>query len=236
MGFGPFRGLPRRHSPGRSLWRWITVVAGVAVVGVALSWAVEPYQQTQEFRQQVGCDRNAPGCFGSEPGLIASRRTYTTSHYHDGHQSGETTHYEITWQRADGSQQSQDVSRGLYIKAAEGQPAILRTWRGEVVGVEVMGGAQWFQPQPSRSLAGWLHLAWFGLGVAVWGWALGWWDGLFMFAWRTGVWMFISLVPVSLTTEILAYGWPNDPIATIVVVLFFVGVPGYMLISWLKNW
>ncbi|MEO3874039.1 hypothetical protein ABGB18_34970 [Nonomuraea sp. B12E4] len=232
----------RRSLPGRSPGRWIVVALGLAVLVSALAGAAGPFWQTRQFREVAACEQDAGGCFGNEDGSIAGRRTYTTtttSTDANGHTSTTTTtHYEVTWQRADGSRQSRDVSESFYRKSGEGQPARLRLWRGEVVGVEVMGGEQWFLPEVGATLGYWLCLAWFGLGILLWGLLFGWWDGLFMLGFRTFAWMFISIVPVSMTTEALAYGLDGgiDLILPVALGLFFVGIAGWILLGSLERW
>ncbi|SDK75136.1 DUF2500 family protein [Nonomuraea jiangxiensis] len=216
---------------------------GLGVLVAALVGAAAPYRQTREFREVVACDdRGADGCFGSEAGSVAARRTYTTtttSTDANGHTStSTTTHYEVTWQRADGSRQTSDVSEDFYGKAREGEPARLRLWRGEVVGVEVMGGEQWFLPEAGETLGYWLYLAYLGLGVMLWGLLYGWWDGFFMLAFRTFAWMFMSFVPVSMATDALAYGLDGGTglVVQIVLALFFAGIAGWMLLGSLERW
>lgn len=222
---------------GRSMGRWVVVAVGLAVLGAAFTYAVNPYQVTREFRRVVDCEGSAD-CFASEPGSISDRRTYTTTHTDADGFTHTTTHYEVTWERANGACQSRDVSASFYHKAREGQPANLRVWHGDVVGVEVMGGSQWFLPESGRALGLWLHVAWLGLGVLLWGLFFGWWDGVFMLAFRTFSWMFMSVVPVSITTSALAYGWEIGVglVVRIVLGLFFVGVGGALLLGSLKRW
>jgi hypothetical protein len=238
-----YRRWPRRLSlPERSLGRWIVVALGLGVLVTALAAAAGPYRQTQEFREVVACEQSVGDCFGKEPGSIAARRTYTTtttSTDANGNSSTTTTtHYEVTWQRANGSRQTRDVSSSFYLKAQEGQPATLRLSRGEVVGVEVMGGVQWFLPESGKTLGYWLELAFFGLGVLLWGLLFGWWDGFFMLAFRTFAWMFMSFVPVDMTTDALAYGLDGGVGLVIHIVLgvFFAGVAGVILIGSLEHW
>ncbi|MEO3805029.1 hypothetical protein [Nonomuraea sp. B1E8] len=241
------RRWPRRISLSRrSAGRWIVVAFGLGVLVTALVGAAGPYRQTREFREVVTCERGVGDCFGNEPGSIAGRRTYTTTtttthtdaNGHTYTTTSTTTHYEVTWQRADGSRKAREVSRSFYSKAKQGQPATLRLWRGEVVGVEVMGGAQWFLPKSGTMLGGWLYLAFFGLGVLLWGALFGWWDGFFMLAFRTFAWMFMGLLPVDMATDALAYGLPTgaDLVVQVVLALFFTGIAGGMLLGSLDRW
>jgi hypothetical protein len=222
------------------------VALGLGVLVAALAGATDPYRQTREFREVVACERAASDCFGSEAGSVVDRRTYTTTStttYTDGNghtytSTTTTTHYEVTWQRADGSREARNVSLRFYAKAKEGQPAALRIWHGEVVGVEVMGEAHWFLPKSGAVLNGWLYLAFFGLGVLLWGVLFGWWDGLFMLAFRTFAWMFIGFLPVGMTTDALAYGLATgaDLVIEIAFALFFTGIAGGMLFGSLDDW
>jgi hypothetical protein len=238
-----FRRLSRSGSlPKRSLRRWIVVALGLGVLVAGFAGAADPYRQTREFREVVACEGDAAGCFDQEPGTMVGRRTYTTTTTHtdaNGHPSTTTTtHYEVTWQRADGSRQNRDVSSSFYDKAQEGQLANLRLWRGEVVGVEVMGGAEWFLPESGESLGYWLHLAFLGLGILLWGLLFGWWDGFFMLAFRTFAWMFMSFVPVGLATDAVAYGLDIGfgLVSTIVFGVFSIAIAGWMLVGSLDRW
>ncbi|WP_153034773.1 hypothetical protein [Amycolatopsis sp. YIM 10] len=213
------------------------VALGLAVLVAALVAAAEPYRQTQEFRAAVACEQG-DGCFGGEAGSIVGRDRYTRTHSDsDGH-TRTTTHYEITWQRADGSRQTRDVSSSFYGQAQNGDPATLRLWRDEVVGVEVMGGAEWFLPESGETLSYWLYLAFFGLGVLLWGLLFGWWDGFFMLAFRAFCWMFMSFVPVQMATDALAHGLDTgtDLVIPIVSSVFFLGIAGGMLFGTLDVW
>ena len=228
--------------PGRSLRRWVVVALGLGVLVTGLAGAAAPYRQTVRFGEAAVCERDAGGCFGQEAGSIVGRRTYTTTSTQtdaNGNSSTTTTtHYAVTWQRHDGSQQDRDVSSSFYDKAQEGQPANLRLWQGEVVGVEVMGGAEWFLPESGESLGHWLYLAHFGLGVLLWGLLFGWWDGFFMLAFRAFAWMFTSFVPVSMATDYLAYGldFGFGSVATAVFGVFSVVIAGWMLVGSLGRW
>ncbi|WP_406289418.1 hypothetical protein [Embleya sp. NBC_00896] len=203
---------------------------------VALVGAADPYRQTREFRATVKCERG-DDCFGSEAGSIAGRRTYTTTSTDSEGYTTTTTHYEVTWQRADGSRQGREVSGNFYRKAQEGEPVTLRLWRDEVVGVEVMGTAEWFLPKSATMLVFWLYLAYFGLGVLLWGMLFGWWDGFFMLCFRTVSWMFTSAVPVQIATDALAYGLNTEsaPIGAIVFGVFFTGIAAGMVFSTLRH-
>ncbi|MEU9832010.1 hypothetical protein AB0D67_10780 [Streptosporangium sp. NPDC048047] len=229
-------------SPGRSPARWIVVLLGLGVVVAALAAAGGPYRQTRAFREVVACEERGGACFAREPVSIVGRRTYTTTTTHtngDGTTSTDTTtHFEVTWQRAGGSRQSRDVSPGLYEKAKEGQPATLRLWRGEVVGVDASGETARFAPEASGTLGNWLILAFLGLGILLWGLLFGWWDGFFMLFWRAFVWTFMSIVPVQMATGVLAYGMDTGAalVVDIVVCALFVGIPAWMLLGSFDRW
>ena len=236
----------RPVSAGGSLWertfrQWMIVVLGVGVLVVALAAAAGPYRQTREVRAAVGCE--AGDCLASERGSIASRRTFTTTttdtaaNDHMSTTTTTTTHYLVTWQRSDGSQQASEVSSSFYDKAREGQPATLRLWHEEVVGVEVADGTQWFLPESGSTLGRWLFLAFFGLGVLLWGLFFAWWDGLFMLAFRTFAWMFMCFVPVDTATNYLAYGWPTGVGLGVDIAIGALcsGVAGWLLIGTLEG-
>ncbi|MGW0942509.1 hypothetical protein ACWD4O_08100 [Streptomyces sp. NPDC002623] len=213
------------------------VVLGVAVLVVALSGAADPYRQIREFRGVVACERDAGDCFDGEAGSVVGRRTYTTTTTHTDANGGTytdtTTHYEVTWQRADGSREARNVSSGFHDKAEKGKPVTLRLWHGEVVGVEVAGGSQWFLPKSGGTLNTRLYVAHFGLGLLLWGLLLGWWDGFFMLVFRTFAWMFMSFMPVRMATHALAYGLDTGfgLVVEVVMGLVFTGVAGFLLIG-----
>jgi len=220
-GLRAVRGWVMRLHPPRRPWgvvslpqgstaRWVLVAIGFGLLVTALAGTVEPYRETREFRQVSACEQSVGDCFDDEQGSIVGKRTYTTtSSSTDANGITTTTttrHYEVTWQRADGSRTTREVRSTFYRKAEEGQPATMRLLRGEVVGVEVAGGSQWFLPESGSALGHWLYLAFFSLGVLLWGLLFGWWDGIFMLAFRTFAWMFLSFMPVTTTTNALAYG------------------------------
>ncbi|MEV1065178.1 hypothetical protein [Streptomyces sp. NPDC050263] len=218
------------------------VALGVAVLVVALVGAADPYRQIREFRGAVACERDAGDCLDSEAGSVVGRRTYTTTTTRTDANgvtyTDTTTHYEVTWQRADGSRQARDVSSGFHDKAEKGKPVTLRLWHGEVVGVEVTGGAQWFMPKSGGTLNIWLYGAHFGLGLLLWGLLLGWWDGFFALGFRMFAWMFMSLLPVAIATHALAYGLDTGIglVVEVVLALVFAGAAGFLLIGSLDHW
>jgi hypothetical protein len=223
-----------------TLGRWIVIAVGLIVLAVSLNAAVKPYREIREFRDVVACDRVVGNCFTNESGSITGRRTYTETTTHTDANGGTstttTTHYEVTWQRADGSVQAREVSTSFYGLAREGQPANLRIYDGHVVGIQVMGGAEWFLPKSGRALGWWLLLAFFGLGVTLWGLLFGWWDGFFMLAWRTFVWMFMAFTPVNLLTTSLAYGFNGARlVGGLLFSVFAIGVAGWMLSTSLER-
>ncbi|GGM75436.1 hypothetical protein GCM10011609_09210 [Lentzea pudingi] len=234
--------LRRMRLPGRALGRWLVVVCGLGVLVVALAGAAGPFERTREFREVSACEQGAGGCFDAEKGSIVARRTYTTTSTHtDANGSTTTTttvHHEVTWQRADGSRRARDVPSSFYAAAPEGQEAVLQLWRGEVVGVKVMGAAAWFLPESGSSLRWWSYLAHLGVGVLLWGLLFGWWDGFFMLAFRLFCWMFLSVVPVGFVTHGLAYGFATGSglVFEILTGAFFALVAGAMLVSTLNDW
>jgi hypothetical protein len=223
--------------PRRSLGRWIVVAVGLGLLVVALAAAAEPYRQTREFRGVVACEQSGD-CFGKEAGAIVGRNTYTTTRTDSEGHTTTTTHHEVTWQRADGSRETRDVSGSFYGAVQEGEPITLRLWRDEVVGVEVTGAEEWFLPESGEALGGWLLLAFFGLGVLLWGLLFGWWDGFFALGGRTFCWMFMGIVPVHMVVDASAYGLATgiELVISIVFMVFIVGIGGAMLFSSLDDW
>ncbi|WP_143173371.1 hypothetical protein [Nocardiopsis flavescens] len=232
--------------PRPTLGRSVVVLLGLGVLVAALLGAAGPYRQTREFREAVACERAAGDCFEGEAGSIAGRRTYTTTsttthtdaNGHTYTSTTTTTHHEVTWQRADGSRQARDVSSAFYSEAGEGEPATLLLWRGEVVGVEVAGGEEWFLPESGAMLAAWSYLAFLGLGVMLWGLVFGWWDGFFMLSFRVFAWMFLGVLPVGMAADALAYGPATgaELVVEVLVALLFSGIAGWMLIGSLDPW
>lgn len=190
----------------------------------------------------MGCEERAGNCLSGEPGFITSRRTYTTTTTTQTDSTGTpttttTTHYQVTWQRTDGSRQTHEVSAKFYDKAREGQPATLRLWRNEIVGVEVTDATEWFLPRSGSTLGYWLFAAFLGLGILLWGLLFGWWDGWFILAYRTFVWMFMGIAPVGMTTYALAYGLPTGLglVIGIAVSAVCLGIAGRALIASLDD-
>ncbi|WP_436770595.1 hypothetical protein [Yinghuangia sp. YIM S09857] len=221
----------------RSVARWIVVAVGLGTLVAALVAAAGPFRETRDFRATVTCEKNRDDCFDSEAGSITGRRTYTTTSTDSEGNTTTTTHHEVTWQRADGSRETRDVSTSFYKKAREGEPATLRLWHGDVVAVEVMGAKESFLPEAAGTLALWLYAAYFGLGVFLWGLLFGWWDGFFMLFFRTLSWMFAGIFPVMITTSALAYGLNGHSasIGTVVFGVFFTGIAVFILTGSLDN-
>jgi hypothetical protein len=194
---------------GGAVSRLIWVVVGLALLWGALDSGAEPYRQTLEFRRITACDGTVGGCLEREPGLIVGRRTWTetpTSTTADGTWSTSTiAHWAVTWRRLDGSEQTRDVGRVFFAVAREGQAATLRIYLGQVVGVEVTGGSEWFLPKAGEKLRSWLLVAFLGLGFVLWGQLFGWWDGFFMFTLRTLAWILIGSLVLNAVTYSVAY-------------------------------
>ncbi|MBY8856189.1 hypothetical protein K7711_06855 [Nocardia sp. CA2R105] len=207
---------------------------GLGVIVAALYSAAGPYRQIREFRAVMTCEHNSGGCLDSERGSIADRRTYTTVETQTDSNGSMTTtvitHYEVTWQRADGSRQPRQVSRSFYDKAAKRTPVTLRLWHQEVVGVQVAGGAEWFLPKSGEALGYRFGLAFLGLGMLLWGLLFGWWDGILLLFFRTCIWMFMGFVLVGTTTHALAYGLNTWPYLILEIALVAIG-GGMLLVS-----
>ncbi|GAA4262845.1 hypothetical protein [Dactylosporangium darangshiense] len=231
-----FRGYrrPGRHSAGR----WIVAALGLGLLVAALVVANGPYRQTREFRRVAACQAGGTECFAGEPGTIRGRDEYTTTDSNSNGSTSTTTHYEVTWEESGGGRQTREVSWDLYRHAEDGAPATLRRWRGEVVALETGGTTEWFVPRAGQMLWLWLILAWFGLGVTLWGLLFGWWDGFFFLGYRTFCWMFVSLVPVAMTVDALAYGLHVGAIfvGELLFGIFATAIGGWMLVSTLKRW
>lgn len=201
--------------PARWPWtRWLVIVIGVVVIGVGIGGAIAPLRQTEEFRAAVQCDREGGGCVGREPATVVGRRTYTTTSDSSdaaGHSTTTfTRHWEVTWRRAGNEPQHRDVTEEFYEHVLPDQSITLRTWRGEVVGLEVPGSLDWFVPAVSELLRLWLLLAHAGLGVSLWGLIIGRWSGFFMLGFRAFCWMFLGATPAWLLTNVSAYGLQLD--------------------------
>ena len=226
---------------GGAVSRWIWVVVGLAVLWGALDAAAEPYRQTVGFRRITACDGTVGGCIEREPGFIVGTRTWTettTSTNADGTSStSTTTRYKATWRRLDGSQETRDVSSDFFAVAREGQPAALRIHLGEVVGVEVAGGSEWFLPRAGAKLLAWLLVAFLGLGFVLWALLFGGWDGFFMLIWRSCVWLAIGYVVVTAVTYSVAYEThPNVSAGDVLGGVFVIGIAGWMLVCSLDFW
>ena len=189
-----------------SLGRWVMVLLGVSVMVGALVAAVEPYRQTRQFREVVACEENVGGCFVREQGSIAGRRTYTTTHTDSEGHTSTTRHYEVTWQRADGSRESREVPSGFYAKVRAGQPATLRVWRQEVVAVEAAGAREWFLPTPAGLFVVWLFVAHFGLGLLVRGLLAARRRGPSLFFFYVLGWLVMGSGPILAGADVLALG------------------------------
>jgi len=213
------------------------VAVALGMLVVALIGVRSPYHQTREFRAVVACDKARHDCLARERGSIAGRSTYETTDTDANNNTTTTTHYQVTWRRADGtSRQTWEVSPGFYRRVSPGQPATLRVWRGQVVGVEVEGGAQWRLPSSGLRLGYWLVLAFLGIGVVLWG-LFGWWDGFFLLVFRSVAWLCIGVMPTYLTTHALAYGLDPGGISgwAIVTGVPFTGMAGWILLTTLDH-
>ncbi|MGW5922125.1 hypothetical protein ACWFPY_24305 [Nocardia fluminea] len=193
-----------------SRFRGLLALAGLAVVVIGLIGAVFPAQETLRFQQAVRCERGGGGCLDREIVTISDRRTWevTSTSGGGGDSPSSTTtdtYYEITWRRADGSHESEDVESFIFDLAHEGQPATLRRWHGEVVAVEVASRTEWFLPNSAGLLGLELWVVFFGGGILLWG-LYGWWDGFFFLAYRAGCWAMAGIAPAAGLTHILAYG------------------------------
>jgi hypothetical protein len=213
---------------------WLAAAIGLGVIAVALAAGAGPYRQSREYHRLDRCEEAGAGdCFGRQPVTIVHRRTYIKVTRSDDTETRTRVH-EVTWERADGGRTTRRVSRAIHDAAVEGRPADLRTWRGEVVGVEVAGVEQWFTPRAGWSLAGWLGLGWFGLGIVLWGLLVRWWDGVFMLVLRAFFWTLTAAMPATLAMGFALYGWDTDGparsmVIAVVVALVFTAFPAGLL-------
>ncbi|HEY8480056.1 MAG TPA: hypothetical protein VIL71_09520 [Spirillospora sp.] len=201
-------------------------VLGLSILAGGLFAAADPYRQTRQFREVVACEHSVGNCFTREQSSIVDRRTWvTTNTDSDGHTTT-TTHYEITWRRADGSRESREVMPNFYEKARPGEPAVLRIWRQEVVAVEVRGGTKWFLPAPGRLLGFWLFVAYFGFGVLLRGLLVSRRPGWVTLIFGSIGWLLLGSGPVLVTTAALAYGLSMEAILDDLVFGVFAAVVG----------
>ncbi|MGW6725685.1 hypothetical protein ACWF9G_07250 [Nocardia sp. NPDC055029] len=207
----------------------------MSVIVFALTAAIDPYRQTRQFHHALRCEQTGGTCFTQESVSISERRTYETTSTTTGSDgttsTTRTTHYELTWQRGDGSRQSHEVSWDLYDRSRAGLPASLQVWRGQVVGITVDGRTDTFSPSETDLLGLWLWLAFIGLGIALWG-LLGWWDGWFFLYYRAFAWSFVGFVPFCfLVPGVLSYGaeFSVEFLVTVVFAGFFTVVGAILL-------
>ncbi len=218
-------------------FRALLVLLGLGVTVLGIVRAAGPFHDVREFRTLVDCERRAE-CFDRAPGTIVGRDTYTTTSTDgDGHTTT-STHYEVTWEDAGGRRSTKDVSNAFYRAVREGTPAELRLWRGDVVGLKVDGGEQWFLPSVGYALAGWLFLAAMGFGVLAWGLLFGWWDGWFHLCFRLFCWVFFTVVLLGSAVGVLAYGFDSGwaLVRDVLGFLFVFGVASAMLLGSLDRW
>lgn len=222
---------------------WLVVLIGLGVIAVAFVGGHGPYHDGREYHRVDACERGpgAADCFGREPVTIVGRRTYIRVRQDEDSESRVRV-WEVTWERADGTRVAREVTRRIHDAAAEGTAADLRTWRGEVVGIEVGGVDQWFTPRVGWSLAGWLGLGWLGLGIVLWGLFDRWWDGVFMLVFRGFFWLMTGFVPVVLGMVLVLYGVDTDMggqgryvALALALVVALVGFPAAILASTFRD-
>jgi hypothetical protein len=199
--------------------RWIVIVragallAGVAAIVCAIVASVAPYRDTMAFRHAQLCSGGVPtpassahDCIAREIGSVTGRHTRveTTSD-----ESGTTTHthYEVTYRRASGTQETKEVVSSVYGAAKSGEEADLQTWRGDVVWITVAGQSDGFDPSREGVLTDTAVLAWIGLGLLLW-FLLG--DGTLRHlfgnsGFRPLGWAFIGYWTVTIVHQVLTY-------------------------------
>jgi hypothetical protein len=215
------------------------VVAGLGLVLLiaALVAAAGPYRQTRQFRTVAACQAKGENCFAGEQGFIRAKRSWTTSTTQTdagGNPSTTTTeHYGVTWQRADGTRESREVSRAFYRRAEPDAAATFRLFRGEVVGVRVAGGSEWFLPAAGRALTWWLGLAWSGMGLVLAG-LFALWGGAIETAIRATAWLCAGAALIGTATSTLAFG-PHFGVWDIVIPVLVLAFSAGMLVLSLSD-
>ncbi|MBH0777811.1 hypothetical protein [Nocardia bovistercoris] len=201
----------------------------MSVIVSALTVAAAPYRQTRQFHQALRCEQAGGACFTEEIVSITERKTFEYS--------DDSTAYALTWQRSDGSSQSHDVRAGIHAKARVGLHARIERWHDQTVGITVEDQSETFLPGQAGLLGLWLWLAYFGLGITLWG-LFGWWDGLLSLYGRAFLWCLIGALPFCfLAPRVLAHGVQFDPgfILMVVFACFFALVGATGLVSLLDR-
>ncbi|WP_157121281.1 hypothetical protein [Nocardia miyunensis] len=236
-----------KHPVERPLGRAIVVLLGLCVIAVAIAGAAGPYRQTRQFNSVMTCGPGGRDCFASQTVSIVDRWTYTTTSSDtvstvNGQTSTTTTtttHYELALQWPDGTRRTHEInSHTLYNKAHEGQSAVVKLWHNEIVGITVAGDTDWAVPDCAIILASWLCLAFFGLGVVLWGLLFRTWDGFGTVAIRGFGWMFFGILLVSGLAISLALALHSDRsviVATAIVLTIAVGA-GVWAVRFAKPW
>lgn len=222
--------------PAPPVLRWVLGVLGLAVVAVGVGVAVGPFRESVDFRRVNDCEQRGGDCFGRDRVTIVGRRTFVrVTRDEDGERRERV--YEVTWEGPGDGRTTRRVAKKIFDVAAEGRPAELRTWRGEVVGIEVAGVEQWFTPRTGWHLMGWLVLAWAGLGLVLWSLLVSWWDGLFMFGFRLFFWSFMGAMPMVMAMTTVLYGVPTGGELALFlgILVVFTGLPAIALWSTFRD-
>lgn len=162
----------------RRLSHWLLgLVVLVAGLGGLLSAQaiVDGYRATVVYQRAPVCE--GEGCVQARTGEVRDRATgerCTSNGTSTGATGGETctTTYslKVVWP---GRSQWLEVGGEAYTEARTGERAQLRVWKGQVVGLEVLGHSRTYPPASQTDMRPSMLLAWLALGVAAWALASG---------------------------------------------------------------
>ncbi|MGW2279342.1 hypothetical protein [Streptomyces sp. NPDC001770] len=113
------------------------------------------------------------GCVRREAGTVRDRRTGEQCSY-DGSSGGAgggtttcTTYYDLKVERSSRTDWL-GVDSGTYDKAAAGDPAEVRLWQGEIVGLKVLGRTYSYEPSSQSGVLWQLAVGCLALAVGAW--------------------------------------------------------------------
>ncbi|WP_329376003.1 energy-coupling factor transporter transmembrane protein EcfT [Streptomyces sp. NBC_01351] len=157
-------------------WLLGLVVLAVGLGGLLSAQAiVDGYRKTVVYQQAPVCEGD--GCVQARTGEVRDRVTgerCTSNGTNTGATGGETctTTYslKVVWS---GRSQWLEVGAEAYTEAGTGERAQLRLWKGQVVGLEVLGHSRRYPPASQTDMWPSMALAWLALGVASWALASG---------------------------------------------------------------
>ena len=166
---------------------------GVLICG---QHVVDGYGATMSYRDAPACGAGGDGqtCVQHVAGTVHDRRTgqQCTSDGTSGSTGGGTTcttyhDVKVEWP---GRTAWLGVAPGTYDKVRTGDPAEVRLWRGEAVGLEIHGSTNSYPPSSQNGVLPWLALGFLLLAVGAWAAVSGRLSGLFAFP-NFG-WLFVA--------------------------------------------